>query len=263
MYLPFGMLRWQEEGQDALLADPKEPVWAKTPVSAPDKSNVKRTAKLSLSEDGTLEGDVKIEYTGHLGTERKEENDEESADSREQRLRSEVTAHMSTAEVTQVRIENVTDPVKPFTYVYHVRVPGYAQRTGKRLFLRPAFFEYGIGPLFPTSVRKNNVYFHYPWTENDAVEISLPAGFTLDSADSPAPLDAGKLSQYTPKILVTTDGRTLIYKRGFTFGTQELFLFPPNVYPALKEYFDLLNKADAHTITLKQGAATAVNSSSN
>jgi Domain of Unknown Function with PDB structure (DUF3857)/Transglutaminase-like superfamily len=261
MYLPFGMLRWQEEGQTALLADPKEPLWVQTPVSAADRSLVKRTAKLSLSDDGTLEGDVKIEYTGHPAVARKEENDEESQAQREQRLRAEVAAQMSTAEVTDVRIENVTDPLKPFTYSYHVRVPGYAQRTGKRLFIRPAFFESGIGPLFPTSERKNNIYFHYPWSENDEVEMNLPAGFALDSADSPAPLDAGKLSQYAPKILVTTDKRTLIYKRSFTFGTQDVILFPTNTYSALKQYFDLVNKADNHTITLKQAGATASNAS--
>lgn len=263
MYVPFGMLRWQEEGQDVLLADSKEPVWVKTPVSAPGKSAIKRTGKLNLSEDGTLEGDVRIEYTGHLAADRKEENDEESVEQREQRLLTEVKAQMSTAEVSQVRIENVTDPVKPLVYSYHVRVPGYAQRTGKRLFLRPAFFEYGIGPLFSTSERKNLVYFHYPWTETDAVEINLPAGFSLDNADSPAPIGAGKLSQYSPKILVTEDQRTLIYKRNFTFGTEDVIVFSTQVYPALKEYFDLMNKADNHTITLKQGAATAANSSSN
>ncbi len=63
-YVPFGMLRWQEEHQDALLSDPKEPVWLRTPLSAPDKSKEKRTAKLRLDEDGTLEGDVKVEYYG-------------------------------------------------------------------------------------------------------------------------------------------------------------------------------------------------------
>ncbi|HEX8141649.1 MAG TPA: DUF3857 domain-containing protein [Pyrinomonadaceae bacterium] len=257
MYLPFGMLRWQEEGQDALLTDPKEPIWVKTPVSAPDKSAIKRTAKLSLSDDGTLEGDVRVEYTGHFGIERKEENDEESQAQREQRLLSEIKAQMSTAELSEIRIENVTDPAKPFVYAYHVRVPGYAQRTGKRLFLRPAFFEYGIGPLFPTSERKNIIYFHYPWTENDTVEIRLPAGFALDNADAPGAIGAGALSKYVPKVFVTQDGRALIYKRDFTFGRQEVVLFPASTYPALKEYFDLMNKADAHTITLKQGAATA------
>src|SRR5882672_6506568 len=30
-YVAHGMLRWQEEGQDALISDPKEPTWARTP----------------------------------------------------------------------------------------------------------------------------------------------------------------------------------------------------------------------------------------
>jgi hypothetical protein len=255
MYLQPNQLRWQEEGQDALVTDPKEPAWVKTPVTPAEKTTAKRTAKLALSEDGTLEGDVEIEYTGHLGVERKEENDEETADKREEILRDEVKRQMSTAEISNIRVENVRDWEKPFVYAYHIRVPGYAERTGKRLFLRPAFFQYGVGPMFPTSDRENLVYFHYPWSEQDSVEIKLPEGFALDNADAPAPLGAGKVSQYTARVAVTKDQRTLIYNRTFTFGTPEIILFPKSTYPALKEYFDQLNKADSHTITLKQGAA--------
>jgi transglutaminase-like putative cysteine protease len=256
-HVPPGMLRWQEEGQDALVTDPKEPVWVKTPVTPAEKSLVKRTAKLTLSDDGTLEGDVEIQYTGQLAIERKEENDEETTARREELLISEIKEQMSTAELTNIRVENVTDPDKPFTYAYHVRVPGYAERTGKRLFLRPAFFQHGINPMFPTSDRENLVYFHYPWSEKDSVEITLPQGYDLDSADVPTPIGAGKVSQYTVRMAVTEDKRTLIYSRTFTFGTPEIILFPKSTYPALKEYFDQLNKADNHTITLKQGTARA------
>ncbi|HVG33061.1 MAG TPA: DUF3857 domain-containing protein [Pyrinomonadaceae bacterium] len=255
-YAPSGMLIWQEEGQDALVTDPKEPVWVKTPVTPAEKSLIKRTAKLTLSDDGTLEGDVEIQYTGQHAIERKEENDDESPARREELLINEIKRQMSLAELTNIRIENVTDPDKPFTYAYHVRVPGYAERTGKRLFLRPAFFQYGIGPMFPTSDRENLVYFHYPWSEQDSVEITLPTGYDLDNADVPAPIGAGKVSQYTVRMAVTEDKRTLIYNRKFSFGTPEIILFPKTTYPALKDYFDQLNKADNHTITLKQGTAT-------
>src|SRR5262249_38964252 len=65
-YVPLGMLRWQQEGQQALLADPKDPVFINTPISPAESSMEKRTAKLRLSEDGTIEGDVRIEHTGHM-----------------------------------------------------------------------------------------------------------------------------------------------------------------------------------------------------
>jgi hypothetical protein len=258
-YIPMGMLRWQDEGQAALITDPKQPVWLVTPMSNPDKSEVKRRANLTLAEDGTIEGDVQIEYTGQMGMERKEDNDEDSATQREESLKDEVKAHLSTAEVTEIHVENVTDPVKPFTYRYHIKVPGYAQRTGKRLFLQPAFFQHGYGPLFSASTRKYPVYFHYPWLENDEISLHLPQGFTLDNADAPAPFSGGAVGDYKATIGITKDGHGMIYKRRFFFGGAGNILFPVNVYPQIKEFFDALNKQDGHTITLKQAASTGAN----
>ena len=257
MYVPFGMLLWQEEAQEALVSDPKEPSFVKTPLSPPEKSVQKRTATLKLSEDGTLEGDVQIEYTGHFAVEKKEQHDEDSPAEREQALRDMLKAQMSIAEITGVSVQNVTDPVKPFVYSYHVRVPGYAQRTGKRLFLQPAFFQHGIGPLFPTSDRRYPVYFHYPWSEQDSVTIELPAGFALDRPDKPAPFGAGDFSKYNVQMLMTKDGRKLIYKRSFFFGNGGALYYPKENYAQLKLYFDQVNKNDNHTITLKQATEAA------
>jgi hypothetical protein len=258
-YMPYGMLPWTAESQPALILDGKEPVFVSTPLSGPEKSLEKRTAKLALSDDGTLEGDVRIEYTGHLAAEKKEYNDDDSPTQREETLRAMVKERMSTAELSNIHVENVADPVKPFVYAYHVKVPGYAQRTGKRLFIQPAFFEHGIGPLFPTSERKHPVYFNYPWSEEDEVSIDLPEGFKLDNADAPASVNAGEISQFDVKIMISKDERTLNYKRKFFFGGGGNILFPTSAYPALKRYFDTLNKSDNHTLSLKQGGATAAN----
>jgi hypothetical protein len=257
MYVPFGMLLWQEEAQEALVSDPKEPSFVKTPLSPPEKSAQRRTATLKLSEDGTLEGDVRIEYTGHFAVEKKEQNDEESPAEREQALRDMLKEQMSTAEITNVSIQNVTDPVKPFVYAYHARVPGYAQRTGKRLFLQPAFFQRGIDPLFATSDRRYPVYFHYPWSEQDSVTIELPAGFALDNPDKPAPFGAGDVSKYTVQLQITKDGRKLIYNRSFFFGNGGALYYPKEGYAQLKQFFDQINKNDNHTITLKQATEAA------
>ncbi|MCA1615542.1 MAG: DUF3857 domain-containing protein [Acidobacteria bacterium] len=256
-YVPFGMLRWQEEGTDALVSDPQEGFFVRTPLSGPEKSAERRTAKLKLGEDGTLEGEVRIEYHGHLDHARKEYNDDDSPQQREETLKAMVKARMSTADLAEIKVENVSDPAKPFAYSYKVRVPGYAQRTGKRLFLQPAFFQRGAAPVFQTSERRNNVYFHYPWSEEDVVEIELPEGFALDNADAPPGIDAGKISTYDIKISVTKDGRRLIYRRTFLFGGNAAVLYPVASYGQLKALFDELHKRDNHAITLKQGTAAA------
>ena len=67
-YVPFGMLRWQEAGTPALITDPKEPIITTTPLSEPAKSASNRSGSFRLSDDGTLEGDVHLEYTGHAAT---------------------------------------------------------------------------------------------------------------------------------------------------------------------------------------------------
>jgi len=263
MYTTFGMLGWPEEGQDALITDSKEPLWVKTPLSPAAKSLEKRTGKFRLLEDGTLEGDVRIEYTGHLAFEKKEYNDDDSPAQREETLRSSIKARMSTVELSDVKIENVTDPVKPFVYAYHIRVPGYAQRTGKRLFLQPGFFAHGTGPLFSGDERKNDIYFHYPWSEQDHIAIELPAGFALDNPDAPAPITpemTQRICEQNIKIALTKDGHALIYERGFYFGGDgNITLFPAQSYSAVKKLFEFIDQANNHTITLKQIAATASN----
>ncbi|MBV8855888.1 MAG: DUF3857 domain-containing protein [Acidobacteria bacterium] len=260
MYTTYGMLGWPEEGQDVLVTDAKEPIWVRGPISGPEKSVERRTGKFKLSEDGTLEGDVSIEYTGHLSFAQKEYNDDDSPAEREKTVVELWKSRMG-AEVTDLHIENVTDPVQPFIYQFHVRVPSYATRTGKRLFLQPAFFEKGVEPLFPTATRRHEVYFHHPWSEDDQVEISLPEGFALDNADAPGALSGGELTKYDPTIAVTKDGRRLIYKRKFYFGKSDGMLrFPVTSYPSLKNYFDEVSKRDGHTIALKQGAPAATSS---
>jgi len=255
-HIPFGMLRWQEEGQQSLITDPSQPVWVETPMSGPDKSLVKRSAKLKLSEDGTLEGDVHIEYTGHFAIERKMEIDEESESQREDDLREEMKGQMSAAEISNIKVENVMEYNKPLVYNFHVRVPNYAQRTGKRIFLQPAFFQHGEAPLFATTDRKYPIYFHYPWSEDDRVDIELPKGYAFDNADAPAPFGSGQISEYKVSIQASTDGTLLIYKRNFFFGGAGTVLFPVESYVPLKNYFDVMHKQDSHSLALKQVAVT-------
>jgi len=259
-YSDFGMLDWREETQQTLITDAKEPIWVTSWQAPADKSLAKRTGKFHLLDDGTLEGDVHVEYTGHLGAARKEYNDDDSPAQREETLRNLVKEQMSTAELSDIHIENVTDPLKPFIYQYHVRVPGYAQRTGKRLFIQPEFFEHGVPAVFTTSERKKDIYFDYAWSEQDDIQIDLPPGYALDNADAPesiVPASTQQLMGESLKISVA-DGHTLLVKRDFFFGWPQPLMFAAHSYDPVKALFDASHQIDSHTITLKQAAATAV-----
>ena len=181
------------------------------------------------------------------------DNYDDSGNKREENLKDEIKKQMSTAEISDISIENVSDAEKPFVYQYKVRVPNYAQKTGKRLFLQPGFFEYGKSPVFSTATRKYDVYFNYPWSENDSVEIEFPKNFALDSADVPAAIsDPQKISFLDIKMNINKATNTIKYQRKFHFGGGGVVLFPTASYQALKGLFDAFHKADTHTITLKQ-----------
>ena len=166
-----------------------------------------------------------------------------------------MTKRLSSAELTNIVIENATDPVKPFIYKYHVRVPGYAQQTGKRLFFQPGYFEKGVNALFSAGTRRYPIYFRYPWSEEDKITITLPKGYALDNADRPAPINAG-ISKHEINMGVTQDQTTLVYNRTFFFGQRDVLLFSVDKYESLKRLFDEINQADNHIIPLKQVSAS-------
>ncbi len=252
-FLPFGKLVWYEQDVFALLVSEDNSLWSKTPLAEAQDSIARRTGKFKLLEDGTLEGTVKVEFTGQSGVSYKLDNYDESANKREEDLKDEIKTRISTAEVSDIQIENVAETEKPVVYQYKVRVPNYAQKTGKRLFLQPGFFEYGENPLFSTATRKYDIYFNYPWSENDDIEIELPKGFSLDNADAPGVLaDPQKIGSLSIKMALVNNTNTLKYERKFYFGGSGRILFPSESYKPLKDLFDAFHKADTHTITLKQ-----------
>lgn len=252
-FLPFGKLIWFEENSAAELVSEKAIEWTQTPLSPPEYSNSKRSGKFTLTEDGTLEGDVTIELHGHHAIEYRMENFEETQSQLEELLKDDVKRYMSTAEVSRVSIDNIADHSKPVVQKFNVKVPNYAQRTGTRLFLQPGFFRHGASPYFSSSTRLYDVAFQFPWSENDSLEIKLPDGFELENAERPLPVaDTGKIGQHETAILFDKPSNTLIYKRGFYFGGGGHTVFPTSAYTSLKGLFDRFHESDGHTITLRQ-----------
>lgn len=252
--LPANMLSWTEEGMQALLSDPKKPSFIQSPVAAPEASARVRQAKLALADDGSVEADVSLQYSGHSAQERRYQLEGDSDAQRLEHYTDELKKMYPDAEISDTGVQNASDPEKPLILHYHLKSPGYAQRTGKRILLQPFFFQRGAVPMFSAGERKYPVYFPYAWKEHDSVTIELPQGFTLDNADAPASLDFGAPGSYKVKIM-TRGSRELIVEREFVFGNEGRIFFGPEAYPQLKKIFDEIQKRDDHTISLKQTAS--------
>ena len=252
-YAPYGMLTWHDENVWALLVGDKVYDWVKTPFSGIDASTTKRKGRFKLLPDGTLEGSVEVQQLGQIALSERLASFDESENKIKEDLIASLKSKSSTAEISDVVVENMGDHLKPLIQRYKVRIPGYAQKTGKRLFFQPSVFEHGREPIFSSASRKYDIYFSYPWSERDDIEIKMPDGYSLDNADSPVPVaDPNKIGSLQINIGVDKASNTLVINRKFHFGDNGKILFPVAVYKPLKSLFDAFHKAETHTITLKK-----------
>jgi hypothetical protein len=248
--LPAGMLRWQKEGVQALVSDPKAPVFVSTPYSPAEKSVTSQKGAFKVDEDGTLEGEVTMTFTGHQAARRRRARELESPAQREEHVREVVQSRYAGAEVSAMKVENVEDPEKPLAYSYRVKVPGYAQRTGKRLFVPMNYFERGEAPPFTSSERKHPVVFDYSYTEEDHVTMSFPQDFSVESPAAPAPLRRGSIGNY--EVTLKTGPAELTLERRLVFGNGGPLRFGLETYPALKKAFEVIRDRDQTALVLRQ-----------
>jgi len=116
-----------------------------------------------------------------------------------------VRSRIATAEVTAVRFTGLTGGESPVVCTYHVKVPDYAQATGQRLLLRPAFFQYGDRPLFDSNERTHPVQFHYAWAEADTIHMALPGPCTLEPTEPDPPLKVPNVGGYESSLTLAAD----------------------------------------------------------
>jgi hypothetical protein len=252
-FLPYGTLPWNREAVRAMLIWDNGHSWLTVPISEAAHSVARRKGKFELLPDGTLTGTVTLEYEGQQAVSRRRADFLDSDSKREQDIKDEIKENISAAEISDLSIQNFEDNTKPLTYSFKVRVPNYAPKVGKRMIFQPGFFEYGTQPLFSSAARTYDVYFPYPWSENDEIEIKLPAGMLLDSPEAPGEIaDPKRIGVDRVRMAIDDKTNTLNYRREFLFGGGGFTLFPVSAYPAIKTMFDAFYKADTTSLSLKQ-----------
>ena len=252
--VPGGQLRWEEQGVYALITDPKEPEMVRTPMLSAKESARNRLAEFTLSDEGVLEGDVREILFGNNASVWREENRHTNDTQREEVLRGEIKQRFSDFELSNVKFTANADPSMAVGINYHLIVRNYAQRTGKRLFVQPNYFAMGFQSRFPEATRHNNIYFEYPWSEVDSVDLTVPAGFELDHADAPAGINIPPTVSYVVRIGFDKARGLIEYRRQFNFGDKDLLIFDAKIYPNLKKVFDNLHDADNRMLTFKATA---------
>lgn len=147
-----------------------------------------------------------------------------------------------------MRIEHATDADGPYANTYHIRVPGYALRTGTRLSIQPAFFQKGAEPLFARAERKDGIHFPFPWSEEDVVTIELPAGFIVEDPSPRKGIDVGGAS-YEPSLKI--DGSRLEFRRSLAAAKRGVVYELP-AYEPFRAFFAAVQRGDSEPVLLRR-----------
>jgi len=251
-YMPFGMVPWYFEGAVAMYTDGKQYGWWEIPMNTFEKNNTRRSGKFRLTDDGTLEGTATIELTGQPALSYRLAHHDEEPQERDNALKMSVQGRITNGEITNISIENFDDTSKPLIRRFTIKVPHYAQKTGKRMFFQPGFFEYGTSAAFATSTRKYDMFFRYPWSENDDIEIALPSGYSLDNLEAPkAVVDTDQIARDEVQFDFETSMGKMLYKRKFYFGNKNLVTFKASSYSGMKTLWDRFHTADTTLVSLR------------
>lgn len=245
-----GELPWRLQDVKALVMDPKTPEFVTTPMLGVKQTMIQRGATFQLSADGTLEGVAREILWGNAAAHWRQRFGLKNEAEREAALRQELKQRFSDFDISNIRFGDSPDDSKPVGISYHIVVRNYAQHTGKHIFLIPAYFETGDAARFMDTARRYPIYFDYPWSESDSVEIQLPDGYHLDHADSPSPLQFPPTGSYSAKMYITKSNK-LLYERRLVFGADSGILFPATAYSSLKTVFDRIHADDGHIVALK------------
>ena len=243
-YCPYGLVPWKHSSVTALKLSKAGGEFMTTP--APANSVMRRNAKVTLSPDGGLKGEMTVEFSGQdallqrldaLGT------DEAG---KKKSLEDQVQAWMPKDAI--VKLQNATgwdEPEAPLAAHFTVEVPNFAAVAGKRMVAPAFFFPTLQKEAFVHETRRYPIIFAYPFTETDEVALKLPQGYTMEVA--PYRRKAG-LSYAGYEISNTFQDNQLVTRRSLRFDGLR---FDAEDYSSLKGFFSVVQAGDGGQAVLQ------------
>lgn len=242
---PFGVLPWEETAVRGLTLDKNGGTWITTPFPSADSSTIERKAELRLSTNGTLEGKIVVTYTGleALWRRQTERNDDEA--DRKEFLENQLKSDIPTGiDVKLTNQPDWTNSATPLVAEYELRVPGWASGAGQRLLMPVGLFGGGERGIFKQARRVHPLYFNYPATSSDDIQITLPDGWQASSVPSPRTEQqevVGYKSSAEQKDNVLRLRRELML---------HLLLVEKKYYASLRDFFQQVRAGDEEQIVL-------------
>jgi transglutaminase-like putative cysteine protease len=236
----YGMLVTADGGELLLL-----------PQAPTDASGVKRTAKLTLDESGTLRGDVVEVWAGDMAATQRYRLRSATKDVDQIKPVESMLAHsLANFEILKASVRALSQVDRPLEWNYSLEAERYAKAAGDLLIVRPRVIGSKSSALLEAKEsRRYPIEFEAPTRDTDVFEISIPAGFAVEELPPPVKQDLGFVSYQSNTEVV---GSTLRYSR--TFEVKQLSV-PVAQADELKMFYRQIEHDERTSVVLVRTAA--------
>ena len=244
---PFGQISGNLQENYGLLVAPSGGELVELPKQPAEMNGIRRTAKLSLNQNGMLSGDVEEFRMGDRAwSERWNLRTVTNDKDRIKPIESLLAGSLSNFQITKASIMNFSQTNQPFGFRYSFAALEYAKNAGGLLLVRPRVLGVKSQPLLETKEpRLFPIEFEGPVRDIDDFQIALPPGYEVD--DLPPPVDADfEFASYHSKTEIK--GNVLDYTR--TFEVKQLSV-PVNKAQDLKKFYRIIAGDERNTAVLK------------
>jgi hypothetical protein len=251
-FCPYGLIRWIRTSTAALKLDQNGGTFVIVSPATQDKAVISRTANLALSEDGSLKGDVTVEFKGGEALERRLSAFKTDEAGRKQDMEDEFKTWLVSGahvQMTSAKGWDATDD--PLVVQFSVEIPGYASAAGKRLLVPVYLFQVKQKETFKHAQRKYPVYFPYAFAEMDKIFMKLPAGYSLESAP---PIQQADLPAARYENFSSLAGTQLVTQRALLLNG---IFFDVAKYAELKDFFSKVQAGDEEQAVFRGGSVNA------
>jgi transglutaminase-like putative cysteine protease len=242
---PFGELDWGHAGVLGLVLAGPTPNWIHTPLRAAADSEQRRTGRLRLLEDGTLEGEVVEQLSGYRALDVRLQLRRLDALGRRDRLESGWSdGLLHRGEARLAGTPDWDSPSPTMTSRYTIRIPNFLSGSAASRAMPTTLYETRHECLAMHESRIHPVYIAYPNVSVDDFTVELPASMQVREVPAGQGIDRKSLVY---RISAEADGLTVRLQRRFELHS---LLYPPTLGSALRATMQAVRATDGRVVLL-------------
>lgn len=240
---PCGYLGRFVEGRKVLLITPEGGKLATTPLLQSKQNLQLRDARVEIKADGTMQADVKTQYTGYQ-YENVSRLFEMSKADQEKELLEDISIPGAVLGSFAYEVKKTSIPQAVETM--NLASPKYVTKTGTRLFIPMNILNQRKSAPDKVDNRKMPVDQEYSYHDKDSIVFLLPQGYQVETVPKSKTLST-EYGEYKSSVIVENGQAVYVRELKVMRGT-----WPKENYPSLIDFYAAIVNADKAKLVLKE-----------